>query len=66
MTARGLIQFGQRRGWLRGAVGLRCANPTYGICGEAGPHEMRPLQLKTKARPWLPDRVGDDGKRTGT
>ncbi len=28
-------------------------------CGEAGPHEMRPLPLQIKARPWLPDRVGD-------
>ena len=63
-------------GVVAGAVGLRCANPTYGICGEAGPlktkevgpHEMRPLQLKTKTKPWIPDRglsstfvIGDRG-----
>ena len=32
-------------------------------CKEAGPHEMRPLRLlKTKPKPWIPDRVGNDGR----
>ena len=42
-----------------GAVGLRCANPTYGICGEAGP-------LKTKARSGSPIEVRPLTARTKT